>query len=121
MSQDADELALPDRRVDVLHSDERPRQRVEDLGEARNLEWRDHATCCFVAGFRSRVSDETTCARTCAAWSSWTSSLAVRGRRSSTRTGCPRGCPLFVMGTTRSDSNSASSTLFVIINVVTGR
>ncbi len=68
------------------------------------------------------VSVATTCARTCVACSSCASCATLRGRGSSTGIGAPSvaGGP-GTIGTMRSDSRIASSTLLVIITVVTGR
>ena len=89
-------------------------------------DWRRRRSSSPRTGFCSRPSDAvsvaTTCARTCVACSSCASCATLRGRGSSTGIGVPSvaGGP-GIIGTMRSASRIASSTLLVIITVVTGR
>src|SRR4029453_13239927 len=135
MPENGDELAGLDAGVDILDGDERARGGGEYLGEARELERNVHrgssATGRSTAapGWSepverlrpsAAVSAATTCARACVACSSCASCASVRGRGSSTGMGDPSeaGGPVTI-GTMRSESRIASSTLFVIITVVT--
>ena len=133
-----------DRGVDVLDGDERARGRRKDLGQAGQLERNGHrvssatasercsrARCTARAvtrraGVRAAAATPSASPRRARARASPArrapAAPALRGRGSSTGIGAPSvaGGPGMI-GTIRSDSRIASSTLLVIITVVTGR